>query len=227
MAIQPFPIGLPTGIPIDALREQAKELLKSVQAGEPVALDRIKPYFRDPAGVTLQRIQLVIARERGFSSWRKLKDFADARDEMVKQRREGFPTRSMTQNQRWEIVQQQDLKLRPIVQRMADAIERDEPDPAARRCSFCFKSQHQVPKFIAGTNVYICNECVDVGAGLVGADEGQGEVQAGQEHEHCSFCEKPLGKVETIIAGPGTNICNECVELCVTIITEGTQADSS
>ena len=157
MAIQPFPIGLPTGIPIDALREQAKELLKSVQAGEPVALD----------------------------------------------------------------------KLRPIVQRMADAIERDEPDPAARRCSFCFKSQHQVPKFIAGTNVYICNECVDVGAGLVGGDEGQGEVQAGQEHAHCSFCDKPLGKVETIIAGPGTNICNECVELCVTIITEGTQADSS
>ena len=227
MAIQPFPIGLPTGIPTDALRDQAKELLKSVQAGEAAAIDRIKPYFRDPAGVTLQRIQLVIARERGFSSWRKLKDFADARDEMIRQRREGFPDRSMTERQRWEIVQQQDRKLGPIVQRMADAIERDEPDRTARRCSFCFKSQHQVRKFIAGTNMYICNECVEVGVGLVGGDEDEGEVQAGQKHVHCSFCDKPLGEVETIIAGPGTNICNECVELCVEIITEGTQADSS
>ena len=225
MAVTPFPVGLPTGIPINALREQAKELLKSVQAGEAAALDRIKPYFRDPAGVTLQRIQLVIARERGFSSWRKLKDFADARDEMIRQRREGAPDRSMTEHQRWEIVLQQDRKLSPIVQRMAGAIERDEPDPTARRCSFCFKSQHEVRKFIAGTNMYICNECVEVGVGLVAGDEG--EVQAGQEHVHCSFCDKPPGEVATIIAGPGTNICNECVELCVRIITEGTQADSS
>ena len=93
MAIQPFPVGLPTGIPIDALREQAKELLKSVQAGEAAALHRITPYFRDPAGVTLQRIQLVIARERGFSSWRKLKDSADARDQLVAQRREALEDR--------------------------------------------------------------------------------------------------------------------------------------
>ena len=220
MAVIPFPFGLPTGIPIDALREQAKELLKSVQAGEAAALDRIKPYFRDPAGATLQRIQLVIARERGFSSWRKLKDFVDARDEMIRQRREGAPDRSMTEHQRWEIVQQQDRKLRPIVQRMADAIERDEPDPAARRCSFCFKSQHEVRKFIAGTNMYICNECVEVGVGLVAGDDGEAEVQAGQEHVHCSFCDKPLGEVATIVAGPGTNICNECIDLCVEIIAD-------
>ena len=227
MAVTPFPVGLPTGIPINALREQAKELLKSVQAGEAAALDRIKPYFRDPAGATLQRIQLVIARERGFPSWRKLKDFADARDEMIRQRREGGPDRSMTEHQRWEIVQQQDRKLRPIIQRMADAIERDEPDPTARRCSFCFKSQHEVRKFIAGMNMYICNECVEVGVGLVAGDDVEAEVQAGQEHVHCSFCDKPLGEVATIVAGPGTNICNECIDLCVEIITEGTQADSS
>ena len=227
MAIRPFPIGLPSGIAIDALREQAKNLLKAVQTDDDDAIDRIAPYFRDPAGMTLQRVQLVVARERGFSSWRKLKDFADARDEMVRQRREGSPDRSMTEKQRWEIVQQQDRRLRPLVQRMADAIERDEPDPDDRRCSFCFKSQHQVPKFIAGTNMYICNECVEVGTSLVRRDEDEGEVQAGQEHMRCSFCTKPLGEVETIIAGPGTNICNECLELCVRIITERTQADSS
>lgn len=29
-------------------------------------------------------------------------------------------------------------------------------------CSFCGKSQRQVPKLIAGPGVYICNQCVDL-----------------------------------------------------------------
>lgn len=31
-------------------------------------------------------------------------------------------------------------------------------------CSFCGKSQHDVEKLVAGSNVYICNECVDASA---------------------------------------------------------------
>jgi hypothetical protein len=34
----------------------------------------------------------------------------------------------------------------------------------------------------------------------------------------CSFCLKPPADVETMVAGPGVYICNECVDLCVTII---------
>ena len=30
------------------------------------------------------------------------------------------------------------------------------------RCSFCGKRQEQVKRIIAGPNVYICNECVDL-----------------------------------------------------------------
>lgn len=225
MAVTPFPVGLPTGIPINALREQAKELLKSVQAGEAAALDRIKPYFRDPAEVTLQRIQLVIARERGFSSWRKLKDFADARDEMIRQRREGAPDRSMTEHQRWEIVLQQARKLSPIVQRMADAIERDEPDPTARRCSFCFKSQHEVRKFIAGTGVYICDECVERCTDLVNRDEDEAKDDGERGDLRCDFCDKHVREVRTVVVGSGNNICNECVELCVEIIAEAPPSD--
>jgi ClpX C4-type zinc finger len=29
-------------------------------------------------------------------------------------------------------------------------------------CSFCGKSQHQVPKLIAGPTVFICDECVEL-----------------------------------------------------------------
>ena len=223
MAVTPFPFGLPTGIPIDALREQAKELLKSVQANEPAALERIKPYFRDPAGVTLQRIQLVVARERGFSSWRKLKDFADARDELVEQRRKA-------RENRWTFsggkAQQQTAVISPIVQRMAGSAGAEDADPTVRRCNFCFKRQDRVLKFIAGTNNYICNECVETCTGLVSRDEF-GDTPSPEEGVHCDFCFKHVREVTTVIAGAGTSICNECVELCVEIITEGTQADSS
>ncbi|MGN0979535.1 MAG: ATP-dependent Clp protease ATP-binding subunit ClpX [Candidatus Avoscillospira sp.] len=35
------------------------------------------------------------------------------------------------------------------------------------RCSFCGKRQEQVSRIIAGPNVYICNECVDLCAGIL------------------------------------------------------------
>jgi hypothetical protein len=36
----------------------------------------------------------------------------------------------------------------------------------------------------------------------------------------CSFCGKLGTEVERLIAGPGVNICNECVVLCNDIIDE-------
>ena len=36
----------------------------------------------------------------------------------------------------------------------------------------------------------------------------------------CSFCGKPQDKVERLIAGPGVCICNECVELCQSVLDE-------
>ena len=35
------------------------------------------------------------------------------------------------------------------------------------RCSFCKKSQDQVRKLIAGPEVYICDECVDICAEIM------------------------------------------------------------
>ena len=34
----------------------------------------------------------------------------------------------------------------------------------------------------------------------------------------CSFCTKPADQVETLVAGAGVFICNECVDLCTLII---------
>ena len=41
----------------------------------------------------------------------------------------------------------------------------------------------------------------------------------------CSFCIKPTGDVETMVAGPGVYICNECVDLCVQIIASKGESD--
>ena len=48
--------------------------------------------------------------------------------------------------------------------------------PSARKptatltCSFCGKHQRQVNKLIAGPDVYICNECVDLCVEIIAKD---------------------------------------------------------
>ncbi len=39
-----------------------------------------------------------------------------------------------------------------------------------------------------------------------------------QPHVCCSFCGKPQNEVDRLIAGPGVFICNECVDLCRSIL---------
>ncbi len=39
-------------------------------------------------------------------------------------------------------------------------------------CSFCYKTQDQVEKLIAGPNVYICNECIDLCCSIIESEPG-------------------------------------------------------
>jgi hypothetical protein len=55
------------------LKNEAKALLKSVKADDREALHRVAAYFKAPKNVTLQQVQLVVAREHGLESWNKLK----------------------------------------------------------------------------------------------------------------------------------------------------------
>ena len=36
----------------------------------------------------------------------------------------------------------------------------------------------------------------------------------------CSFCTKPADEVDTLVAGAGVFICNECVEVCALVIAD-------
>lgn len=41
-----------------------------------------------------------------------------------------------------------------------------------------------------------------------------------QKDPYCSFCGKDQHQVKRLIAGPVVFICNECVELCMSILRE-------
>jgi ClpX C4-type zinc finger len=43
----------------------------------------------------------------------------------------------------------------------------------------------------------------------------------------CSFCNKAQSDVRRLIAGPVANICDECVEVCVDVIVDGTKAETA
>jgi ankyrin repeat protein len=64
---------LPEHPNVDQLRRQARELLRAWQCGDPNALARAAPYALT-ALPRLAHAQLVLAREFGFASWRKLLD---------------------------------------------------------------------------------------------------------------------------------------------------------
>ena len=61
---------LPSRPNLDQLRRQARELLRSAQSGDIVALQRIHGVSKR---VNLSAAQLVVAREHGFSSWEALR----------------------------------------------------------------------------------------------------------------------------------------------------------
>jgi hypothetical protein len=49
--------------------------------------------------------------------------------------------------------------------------QNDPTPPNTLYCSFCGKSQHEVQKLIAGPEVFICDECVDLCNGIVEPDD--------------------------------------------------------
>lgn len=57
---------------------------------------------------------------------------------------------------------------------------KDEMPPRSgklHRCSFCGKTQDQVKRLVAGPNVFICNECIELCEEILG-DEDMMEDEA-------------------------------------------------
>ena len=220
MAVTPFPIGVPADVTLNDVRSRAKALLRSVQAGESVALERVKPYFGDSSSLTLQRAQLVIVREYGFSSWHKLKAFVEARDELADRQRKLADTPIPLEqddyrhdSERWRIVSEVHRKARDIA-KMLDATVGDT-DTAC--CTFCFDPHDGTKKLIAGTANFICDQCVDRCARVMQGSSGRG-ARDDRDYLPCSFCRKPATEVDDIVTASNSSICNKCLEICEQIV---------
>jgi hypothetical protein len=65
---------------LDHMKKEARDLLHGLQRGDPYALRRC--HVVDPSdpmfNPALDHARFIIAREHGFSSWRKLKEHVDA-----------------------------------------------------------------------------------------------------------------------------------------------------
>ena len=148
---------LPNGIRLETLKAQAKDLKSAFAAGDADAARRIEPYFSglSPSAVRLHHAQLVVAREYGVSSWRKLKDWVEAREaygaalRTVAGIRDRMPRPSQTLLDEMKAAQR---KLHGVRRRYEAASPQPlaEPDDPSRHCSFCRKSQHEVEKLIVG-----------------------------------------------------------------------------
>lgn len=98
------------------------------------------------------------------------------------------------------------------------------------RCSFCRKSHNDVRKLIAGPDVYICDECVQVCQDIIGDDarfESVGPTQeraAGPAQERaapgpidrgiyvaCSLCRMPTPVDHALLIEDRGALCPECV----------------
>jgi ClpX C4-type zinc finger protein len=50
-------------------------------------------------------------------------------------------------------------------------------------------------------------------------------MDPGDKKLHCSFCDKSQDHVRKLVTGPKACICDECVEVCVDIISDDRTAD--
>ena len=73
-------------------------------------------------------------------------------------------------------------------------------DDSMLKCSFCGKSQDQVKKLIAGPEVYICDECVDLCNQILDEEFFENKDKEGAEDEKSSKGEKAIPKPHEIKA---------------------------
>ncbi len=88
------------------------------------------------------------------------------------------------------------------------------------KCSFCGKQQDEVRRIIAGPNVYICDECVDLCSEIIeqecAAEEGRGEAPPPSRSlatsTACIVCRLPK-PIEEVVSLPERGmICVACAD---------------
>jgi hypothetical protein len=94
-------------------------------------------------------------------------------------------------------------------------------------CSFCNKNQRYVKRLIAGPNVYICDECVEICLDIVHAPpEPYGDIGADSTEPrsmpsvaaNCSICRLPFLLEEGLHVEARGVLCPACVQAVQTAL---------
>lgn len=93
-------------------------------------------------------------------------------------------------------------------------------------CTFCGAPQPRTRKLIAGPNIYICDQCIQLALTLLTSDgpitsrHVRLELARADAGDRCGFCGKRAREVSRMIAGDGAYICDECLGLCGQMLIE-------
>ncbi len=113
---------------------------------------------------------------------------------------------------------------RPSRYRLGSKDGRPARVPDELSCSFCRAPQARVRKLIAGPDVYICDECVGTiaRAFLAGSTAVPETIPPSPDAaaDRCSFCSTRHNQAWNFFGRPGCNICSECIEVCLSIMTD-------
>lgn len=93
------------------------------------------------------------------------------------------------------------------------------PPTGELRCSFCNKGQRYVNKLVAGPNVYICDECVEICVDVINhpAQPLSGVPAESAEPRSnvtatCSICRLPFVLAEGLYVEERGILCRACVQ---------------
>jgi len=96
-------------------------------------------------------------------------------------------------------------------------------------CSFCGIDQFDAHRLVAGPGIFICDGCVALARGVLGAGEAQANerarLQLGDPALRCEFCgDGPSRTGGRLVTGRDRTVCASCLDICHEVVT-GTSSD--
>jgi len=96
-------------------------------------------------------------------------------------------------------------------------------------CTFCGRPPSEVPKLIAGPNVYICDACVGLAEQVVSGVPRAPSLfflSRGGARSACSFCGERRDQGRPVVTRHEANVCGDCLRLCREILSERAPPDA-
>ena len=106
--------------------------------------------------------------------------------------------------------------------RKTQALQGSSENENSIQCSFCGKTQDQVRKLVAGPDVYICDECIDLCDEIIAKEyaqemqqqENQPAAEQGTalaENPLCIVCRLPKDIAEVVFVSERGPVCTVCI----------------